>query len=196
VAENWPQINPVVLEALVTEANALRAAVRRVRELCEGVPWGGSLDVNDVRAALVEPPAETCAFPADTCNCDFGSCHHPAAANCGWAASAMLPDVDEDDDGAAGSATPPAEAWHQYKPMWRTDTGSCAAVVPGTMFRCGQREDHPVHSQPAPPAVVDFGWMSFAPATQDAITAAATCPCRTHPCSCDQRAGADQGDDN
>lgn len=29
-----------------------------------------------------------------------------------------------------------------------------------------------------------FGWMSFAPATQDAIAAAASCPCRTSPCSC------------
>lgn len=61
MAENWPQINPVVLDALVAERDALRAAVRRVRELpADFVSQDGTGYVmwERVRDALVEPPAE------------------------------------------------------------------------------------------------------------------------------------------
>lgn len=46
---------------------------------------------------------------------------------------------------------------------------------------------------PAEP--IHMSWMSsLAPEVQDAIAAAATCPCRTHPCTCQRADQTQEGD--
>lgn len=99
MTENWPQINPVILEALVTEVNALRARLAALEALCDkgvSVPdieairerWSVNLDVpgyscpacgqgvcgcgqaqEDVQALLARLAACESATDQRTCGC-------------------------------------------------------------------------------------------------------------------------------